>query len=129
MTGPAGSLASAARGHRWEAAQSSLWGEAKRGSRQINRLLSENHPQQAYKRDQRRGRGPHLNNAVGHANRETHEEGDKVADHGAPLFLRPQHDAASRARCDLAVGLLRLAEPASLGDGRGTVVTRDKPRG
>ena len=74
------------------------------------------------------GAGPHLNNAVGRANRETHEEGDKVADHGASLFPRPQHDAASRALCDFAIGLLRLAESASLGDGRGTVVTRDKPR-
>jgi hypothetical protein len=42
----------------------------------------------------------------------------------ASLFLRPQYDVASRAYCDLAIGLLRLAEPADLFDRRGTLQHR-----
>src|SRR5271166_6440878 len=45
----------------------------------------------------------------------------------ASLFLRPQHDPSRRAGGHLAVGLLRLAEPAGLSDRRGMVVARDKP--
>jgi transposase len=83
-------------------------------------------PQQAYELDQRRGRGPHLDKAIGQANGEADEEGDQVPDHDGLLFLRPQHDAASRACRDFAVGLLRLAEPAGRFDRRRTVISGDE---
>jgi hypothetical protein len=49
--------------------------------RHFNRLLAEHHAQQAYEGDQRRGGRPHLNKAIGHANSETHDERDEIADH------------------------------------------------
>ena len=57
--------------------------------RRVDRLLSEHHAEQAYERDKRRGRGPHLNEAVSHASSETHDKRDEIADHDDPLFLRP----------------------------------------
>src|SRR5580704_15669022 len=47
----------------------------------------------------------------------------------ASLLLRPQHNAPRRAGSHLAVSLLRAAEPAGLGDRRGMVIAREKPRG
>ena len=76
----------------------------------------------------RRGRGAHLNEAVGHANHETHDERDEIADHESLLVLRPHHDAATRTICVLAISFLRLAEPEGLFYRRGAVISRDESR-
>ena len=47
----------------------------------------------------------------------------------ASLFLRPEHDAASRASRDLAIGLPRLAEPEGLFDASGAVISGNESWG
>jgi hypothetical protein len=51
--------------------------------RHFDRLLAEHHAQQAYERDQRRGRGSRLDTAMSDANGDTHHERDKIANHAA----------------------------------------------
>lgn len=53
----------------------------------------------------------------------------EIADREGSLFLRPEHDAASRARCHLSIGLSRLAEPEGLFDASGAVIPGNEPWG
>jgi hypothetical protein len=47
----------------------------------FDRLLAEDHTQQADQCDERRGRRPDMDKPVSRPNGETHDEGDEIADH------------------------------------------------
>jgi hypothetical protein len=52
----------------------------------FDRLLAEDHTQQADQCDERRGRRPDMDKPVSRPNGETHDEGDEIADHdGLPI--------------------------------------------
>ena len=90
-------------------------------------LFPQHHAQQADQCDERRGRRANLDEPVSHPDNETHEEETTYPVIAVSLFLWVQHDAPGRAGRHFAVGLLRIAEPASLGYGRGTVLTCNEP--
>jgi hypothetical protein len=79
MTASAGSLASLAAlvGIACRSLNRSLGQWRSLALRQINRLLPQHHAEQAYERDQRRGRRSNMDKAIGDANDETHDEGDR----------------------------------------------------
>jgi hypothetical protein len=67
----------------------------------LDRLLAEDHTQQADQCDERRGRRPDMGKPVSRSNGETHDEGDEIADHDGPPYscgrntMRPAAPAAT----------------------------------
>src|SRR5277367_225542 len=78
----------------------------------FDRLLAEDHTQQADQCDERRGRRPDMDKPVSRPNGETHDEGEEIADHdGLPCSCGRNTMRPARARRALAIGLLHVAKP------------------
>jgi hypothetical protein len=69
-----------------------------------------------------------MDEAVGRAHNQSHEQRHEIPSYHSLLFLRPQHDPAGRAGRDPAIGFLRVAKATCFRNRRGAVVSRHKSR-